>query len=202
MKKKVILAIILVILVIAGVGVGVYVGNMHSDPSKNQTNNGENVEPQELTVDFFGEFVPFECNGDYTSFSYISAVTNKDGVRFYTRSSKEGGKHNNKLIYVMPNGDEKLLFSIGDDNVDVEVVSFIDDALYFNVSNSKEDGINGLYRVWLGYNEAGDIIDSNITLRFNQNLEPIRAKDNTLLLRSGEQYYIFDTQTGECSPYN
>lgn len=207
MKKKVLIALIvfIAVLIVAGIGFGIHVTNDQSNPSgtgTNQTDGGEGTEPAELTVDFFGEFVPFECNGDYTSFSYISEVTNRDGTRFYSRSSEENGKHKNVLVYVLPNGDERTMFSISDSDVDVEVMSFIDDALYFNVRNSKDMNINGLYRIVLGYNETGDIVDSDITMRFNLNLEPIRAKDNTLLLRLGEQYYIFDTQTGEYAPYN
>ena len=204
MKKKalIIIPILIIILIVGVVGVRIYTTNHQADPSPNQPNNGETVEPEELKVDFFGEFEPFECNGDYTSFSYISAVTNQDGTRFYSKSSKESGKHNNALMYVLSNGEECLLFMLGDTDADVEVMSVIDDALYFNVSNSKESGMNGLYRMKLKYNEAGVPSNGDISLRFNLNLEPIRAKDNTLLLRKGEQYYIFDTQTGEYAPYN
>lgn len=203
MKKKVLIGVVifLVVLIIAGVGFGIYIS---SDQSNGRDPNGEGGKgaAQELTVDFFGEFEPFECNGDYTSFSYISAVTNSDGTRFYSKSEKENGKHNNVLMYALPNGDERTLFAMSDADADIEVVSYIDDALYFNVSNSKEDGVNGLYRMPLEYSETGDIVHSDITMRFNLNLEPIRANDNTILLRSGEQYYTFDTQTGEYAPYN
>lgn len=200
MKKSVLILvpILLVILIVAGVGIGIMVSNNQSDPSK----NGGNDEIEEVRVDFFGGFEPFECNGDYTSYSYISDVMNQNGTRFYARSSFEDSEHNNVLAYVLSNGEEKTLFSISNSEVDVEVMSFIDDALYFNISNSEDMGVNGLYRMWLGYNEAGEVVDSSITLRFDQNLEPIRAEDNMILLRVGEQYFIFDTQTGECSAYN
>ena len=207
MKKTVVIivAVLLAILIIVGVVFGISISN-NSNPSKNEgsnlTNNSENNQPQEVTVDFFGEFEPFECNGDYTSYSYISAVTDRDGTRFYSQSSKEKGKHNNALMYAMPNGEERMLFMLGEPDSDIEVMSIIDDALYFNISNSKEEGINGLYRMLLKYNEAGEVTNGGITLRFSLNLEPIRAQDNTILLRSGEQYYMFDTQTGECEPYN
>ena len=208
MKKKalIIIPILLVILLIAGVGVRIYVSNNQSDPSGNKdpgfTDDGEETEPKELEVNFFGEFVPFECNGDYTSFSYIGAVTNRDGTRFYAASTTENGKHKDALLYVLPNGEEKTVFSVGDIGADVEVMSFIDDALYFNISNAKSEDINGFYRMTFDYNEAGEIRNGDLTMRFNQNLEPMRVENNTILLRAGEQYYIFDTQTGEHYPYN
>lgn len=208
MKKKalIIISILLVILLIAGVGISIHASNNQPDPSKNegsnQTNEGEEPQPEELKVDFFSEYGPFECNGDYTSFSYIEEVMNQDGTVFYSKSSKESGKHNNALMYILPNGEEKLLFMIGDADADVEVMSIIDDAMYFNISNSREASMNGLYRMLLKYNEAGDVSNGGITLHFNMNLEPMKAENNTILLRSGEQYYIFDTQTGECAPYN
>ena len=208
MKKTVliIVAVLIAVLIIVGVVFGISANNNHSDPSKKPgsslTDDGEKTEPEEVKIDFFGEFEPFECNGDYTSFSYISVVTDQDGTRFYSKSSEEKGKHNDTLMYVLPSGEERMLFMLGKPDSDIEVMSVIDNALYFNITNSDEDGINGLYRMLLDHNEAGEVSNGGITLRFNLNLEPMRAKDNTLLLRKGEQYYLFDTQTGECEPYN
>lgn len=203
MKKKVVISIVifLVALIIAGVCFSMHAIN-ETPKTPGDASNSENGELQELKVDFFGDFKPFECNGDYTSFSYISEVTNKEGTRFYAKSATEKGKHNNTLMYVLPNGDERTLFEMSDKDVDVEVMSYIDDALYFNVKNSKDSSVNGLYRMVLGYNENGEIVSNDLTMRFNLNLEPIRAQDNVLLLRLGEQYYTFDTQTGEYAPYN
>lgn len=194
LKKSVliIVSVLIVALIAAGVGIGIHF-------SKNKT--PEYVEPEVLVVDFFEEFEPFECSGEYTSFGYISEVMNQDGMRFFSKGETEESEHHNVLVYEI-NGEEKKLYSVNDPEVDIDVAAYIDDALYFNISNSKEMGINGLYRVKLSYNEDGDIEGSSFTLRFNMNLEPMRAENNTLLLRKGDQYYLFDTQTGEYSEYN
>ncbi|MCH5317201.1 MAG: hypothetical protein J1E05_04435 [Eubacterium sp.] len=193
MKKKALIIIpVLLVLVIAGVVIGIATSN----------NSGKKTEPQEVRVDTFGEFQPFECKGDYVSFRYIDVITNRDGTLFYSKSLSDNSDHKNSLSYALVNGEQGNMFTISDPNVDIDVVAYIDDALYYNISNAQETSMNGLYRAVLTYDESGFVSESKVSLRFSLNLEPVRAEDNTILLRSGEQYYTFDTQTGKCTPYN
>ena len=206
MKKSVLIFILvsLVVLIVAGAGVGIYVSNNQPAPPVNEetdqadeTDETDETEPQELTVDFYGEFVPFECNGAYSSFNYEGDVTNREGTLFYSKSSKESGEHNNTIAYVLPNGEEGIVFFLGDTDADIEIKSVIDDALYYNVYDSKGAELDGFYRMLLKYNEAGEVSNGGITMRFNLSLEPMSVGDNTILLRSGAELYKFDTQTGE-----
>lgn len=200
-KAFIVVLILLVILIIAVTGVRIYISNNQPDPPTNeeidQVDDIEETEPQELTVDFFGEFEPFECKGAYTSFGYEGDVTNREGTLFFSKSSRASGEHDNAIAYVLPNGEEGIVFFLGDTDAYIEVKSVIDDALYFNVYDSKGAELDGFYRMLLKYNEAGEVSNGGITMRFNQSLEPMSVGYNTILLRSGAELYKFDTQTGE-----
>ena len=208
--KKVLLFItpfLLALLILAGIQLGSYLKSIEpapkpvqdeithqaekDEPTAKEEETYAETEPEELRVDFFGDFVPFESKGTYCDFSNINSVENRDGVVFRVSG--------NSIVYTL-NGQDKTLFSIDNPNVHIRVNAFIDDALYFIISANDID-IDGSYRVWLSYNETGEVSDGGVSFRFNKHLEPIKAENNTIIFSSLSGDYIsFDTQTGEFTP--
>lgn len=106
-------------------------------------------------------------------------------------------------LYYKQNGEGKILFSINSSAVEIYLVAYIDDALYFNITRSGDMDIDGFYRMWFKYNEAGDIVDSGVSFLLKGFLEPVKAGDDTLILTSvngGPDYILFDTKTGDYQP--
>ena len=211
--KKVLILLapfLLALLVFAGIKLGSYIKNDEPAPEPvpepvQEEITDEITEPATKAEkpEIFGDFVPFECNGDYTCFvRTVGRATAQNGNLFTSWSPTEDNYLQNTLYYEQ-NGEDKILFSINSTAVDIYPVAYIDDSLYFNITGSGDLDIDGFYRMCFKYNEAGDIVDSGVSFLLQGFLEPVRAGDDTLILTSvngGSDYILFDTKTGDYQP--
>ena len=204
MKKAIILAVsvLLTVLIIVGIWAVTFKNNK-SDPEIFENNVGNQVggdteaDPGEQTFASPVDFEPFECSGKYYDFSSDNKVQNQHGMVFQGKNTKDSGNNCNAIVYSI-NGEASNLFSINNTNVDVRVLAFIDDALYFRIDNSADLGIDGLYRIWFTYDEKGDIYNSGLSFCLSNELLPVQAKDNVLILEKDYDHYVaLNTLTGE-----
>ncbi len=144
------------------------------------------------------EYRSFECEGDYFSFEPTN-VRNQDGILFSSVDTDEELNiyHCDSIVYHI-NDEEKTLYSIDDPNVHIFIYCFIDDALYFSVSNLNDVA---LYRAVPEYGDNGEISIRELSLVFSDEVAPVKAEKNTLIISMlNGQYYSLDTITGVSTP--
>lgn len=198
---KILCIFLAVLLILAAVFAGVKIANNKANIFEPESNASENDVGNESTADFyhFGSpldldvaFEPFECKGYFYSFEK-QKIKNQDGMLFSETKTDEyiGGNHNNAIAYNF-NGQEKILFETHISNASLSIAAYVDDSLYFSDDNC-------LYRIYLEYDEAGDIINSNISLVIKDYYLPVKADDNALILSdiNGNAYLSLNTLNGQ-----
>lgn len=192
-------AVILAGLIFVCAKIGITVGklpNKAASPTKTEnvaetsSDDFEDSESEEYTLNLPAQFVPFACSGEYCSFD---DRINQYGFTFEYQYS------GNELVYIH-NNEVTVLFEMDEPigGVSFLMSAYIDNYLFFTVY---QNNVNTLYRIAFEYGSDGSIKSHDIYFVAENVDRPVKALNNLLIIEKDYGEYVsLNTKTGETSP--